>query len=544
MIPDREKSKEELIAELQALREEIGQVAYLDRIYTSVFFYAGDMIFITELETNRILDVNPKAVNRLGYMRDELKQMTLMQLEVHGVSDGLPSSTGAMEASLGGTRVYECHIRRADEKLIPVEISSRGFRHEGQNLVVNFVRDIAGRKDAQAQLKESRDQLFLLRQLDNHLSRKLDVHNVLTVALDAAVPLSGAETGFIGLVDGGGLRISYALGGYAERIGTVLSLYDGAVGRVVRQHQAELIPDVALDPDYAGYISGTRAQMTVPLIASERLLGVLNLETAHPERFSENTFEFMRLLAAHAAVALANSEAYEYQMQLVEDLDAYAHTVAHDLKNPLQLMVGSASLLVMGFDDFPPDEMFEILQTIERSSMKMTNIIDELLVLASVRKMEDINVQPLAMGDIVDEALIRLNTMVADSEVDLIFPAEWPVTLGYAPWIEEVWENFISNAIKYGGDPPVVELGGELLDDGYAAFWVMDNGRGIGEADFATVFRPFTRLEQTPRAQGHGLGLSIVRRIVEKLGGEVYVESYPGEGSTFGFKLPAVNIDN
>jgi signal transduction histidine kinase len=105
-----------------------------------------------------------------------------------------------------------------------------------------------------------------------------------------------------------------------------------------------------------------------------------------------------------------------------------------------------------------------------------------------------------------------------------------------------VWVNYISNAVKYGGTPPAaprVELGGEVQPDGMARFWVRDNGSGLTQEQQTRLFTPFTQLNQV-RARGHGLGLSIVRRIVEKLGGQVGVESsgVPGEGSLFYFTLP------
>jgi two-component system sensor histidine kinase/response regulator len=106
----------------------------------------------------------------------------------------------------------------------------------------------------------------------------------------------------------------------------------------------------------------------------------------------------------------------------------------------------------------------------------------------------------------------------------------------------------MSNALKYGGQPPRVELGAHLLpsvpsDDGeeekgrMGCFWIRDNGRGLTPEEQARLFTPFTRLDQVS-AKGHGLGLSIVRRIVEKMGGQVGVESQVGEGSTFSFTLP------
>jgi two-component system sensor histidine kinase/response regulator len=144
------------------------------------------------------------------------------------------------------------------------------------------------------------------------------------------------------------------------------------------------------------------------------------------------------------------------------------------------------------------------------------------------------------MDSIVAEAQRRLVPLIEERQAEIVLPAEseWPVALGYAPWIEEVWVNYLSNAIKYGGGPPRVELGAEIQPDGMARFWVRDNGAGLVPEDQARLFTPFTRLDQA-HVKGYGLGLSIVRRIVEKLDGQVGITSQAGHGSIFSFTLPA-----
>jgi signal transduction histidine kinase len=106
--------------------------------------------------------------------------------------------------------------------------------------------------------------------------------------------------------------------------------------------------------------------------------------------------------------------------------------------------------------------------------------------------------------------------------------------------VEEVWANYISNAIKYGGKPPRIELGAGPQPNGTVRFWVRDNGHGLSIEDQRRLFGEFSRLSEG-QVEGHGLGLSIVRRIVTKLGGEVGVESQIGQGSMFYFTLPAAN---
>lgn len=220
-----------------------------------------------------------------------------------------------------------------------------------------------------------------------------------------------------------------------------------------------------------------------------------------------------------------------------EELDAFAHTVAHDLKEPLAVLMGYSEVLKAAYIKASKVELDTCVQGIARSALKMGSIISELLLLASVRQMDEIEVTPLEMGSFIDEIKVRLGDMIASRNAELIVPATWPIATGYGPWVEEVWVNYVSNAIKYGGRPPRIELGATRLDGDMVRFWVRDNGPGLTEEERARLFTPFTRLNQV-RAKGHGLGLSIVRRIVERLGGEVGVESEPGRGSVFYFTLP------
>ena len=191
----------------------------------------------------------------------------------------------------------------------------------------------------------------------------------------------------------------------------------------------------------------------------------------------------------------------------------------------------------VGFTEMSEEMARDSLQFIGQSGHKMDSIINELLLLSSVRVMEEIEIQPLNMTYLVAEAQERLTYMTEEHQAEIVLPDRWPVAQGHAPWVEEVWANYLSNAIKYGGRPLHIELGATSQQDGFVRFWVRDNGPGLSLEQQARLFAPFERLGQV-RAEGHGLGLSIVLRIVEKLGGQVGVESEVGQGSVFFFTLP------
>ncbi len=225
--------------------------------------------------------------------------------------------------------------------------------------------------------------------------------------------------------------------------------------------------------------------------------------------------------------------------RLNEELDAYAHTVAHDLKAPLGIIIPLAELLAgQASVSLPPEVGRKHARRILEYAYKMQEIVESLLLLAEAR-VRQVPLYPLDMGQVVAGALKRLAWTVQHYQVEIVHPQRWPTALGYAPWVEGVWANYLSNAIKYGGRPPRLELGGEVMPDGMVRFWVRDNGPGISETLRDRLFVPFSRAPDG-QIEGHGLGLSIARRIVERLGGEVGVESVEGEGSTFSFTLPGV----
>ncbi len=224
--------------------------------------------------------------------------------------------------------------------------------------------------------------------------------------------------------------------------------------------------------------------------------------------------------------------------QEIAELDSFAHTVAHDLKNPLCNIIGYADLLsesIKAGDKMPEKNLLFVMQIV-KGAQKMDSIIKSLLLLAGVRK-QKVEFKSLDMANIILEIQHRLAAMIQKYQAEIILPDSWPTVRGYGPWVEEIWANYISNAIKYGGRPPRLEVGATAQDDGAVRCWVRDNGSGLSPEEQVRLFTPFERLGQV-QLEGHGLGLSIAIRIAEKLGGRVGVESELGQGSVFWFILP------
>ncbi len=291
-----------------------------------------------------------------------------------------------------------------------------------------------------------------------------------------------------------------------------------------------------LDADLFNYcrdVTGTQAEITLGKGEGTRYFD-LRISPLHRQG------NYVGLLVVLHDITKRRRAAQE-RTQLIKELDAFAHTVAHDLKNPLGIVLGYAEFLKDELDEVSHDELIQITRSIAWNSRKMDSIINELMVLAGVRKLRQVPSRPIDMAHVIDQTLQRLALVIEEAQAEVLCPdcETWPVALGYSPWVEEVWVNYLGNAIKYGGKPPRIELGATPQGANMVRFWVRDNGPGIPSSAQIELFTAFTRLEFT-RAEGHGLGLSIVQRIVERLGGEVGVESNPEiePGSTFYFTLP------
>lgn len=256
----------------------------------------------------------------------------------------------------------------------------------------------------------------------------------------------------------------------------------------------------------------------------------------HKEHLEELVKERTLELTAKTHQLELQSDELEAQNR---ELDAYAHSVAHDLKTPLTTIVGVSGLMQAGGITLTPEQTRESSSVINRTAKKMNSIIDALLLLASVRRTDDVNSSIINLRELAEEACHRLELVATQYAAHIEFVGEWQNAMGYSQWIEEVWVNYISNAIKYGGTPPNIHIGCTAIDGDMIKCWVRDHGTGIALARRPELFVQFSRLDPHS-SDGHGLGLSIVKRIIHRLGGEVGYEDADGDGGIFWFTLPAL----
>lgn len=313
------------------------------------------------------------------------------------------------------------------------------------------------------------------------------------------------------------------------------------VGYVLRTSQAKLIQNGIDSP----FLSGYQSQMIIPLASSGRQFGTINFAIRQAEQYTQDDMRIAYMLSLQISSALRNAtivqelESTQEELRLrVEDLDAYNHTIAHDLKSPLSNILLSSDLVNLHLPDDTPQKATNFIESIRLSAVQMNKMIDQLLLLAKLRHFDDVT-EEVYVADVVQNALFRFVHVIDEHKIKIHVVDDLPNAIGHEQWVEEVFANLISNAVKYMGDDnpnPSITIQAKT-EDRMIRYEVRDTGIGIKPEDLNRLFEMFTRVGDT-KADGLGLGLSIIQRIINRLGGRLGVESVFGEGSTFWFTLP------
>ncbi len=557
---------EELLREYQRRFEETS-------IQLAKFSYAieqsANIVVITDLK-GIIEYVNPKFAEVTGYLASEVVGKNPRILKSGFQSDAFYKDL--WETITSGAQWHgELQNRRKDGSLYWEQASIAPVSDQAGRMshFIAIKEDITERKRAEEALRNYMERLEILHEIDQSV---LAAQLPETVALAAISRLRRLIPSWRVMVlsFGENGQTSLLAAAYSAESSTVMDveayqeiLEERPLGTGLVQGCEDLgALSSRTQLQNSLFEEGVRSYVAVPLFIQSELVGTLILEATEPKAFTPEHIAIAMEVAASLAVTIRQARLYErVQRELIErvqaeeilrqhtgeletrnaELDAFAHTVAHDLKNPVSSVVGYADVLKRNYATLPEEVRVEFLDVITRNARKMASIIDELLLLSSVRGMGKLEMHPLEMGRIVAEARGRLLHLIEERRAEIVLPDHWPVAMGYGPWVEAIWVNYVNNALKYGGEPPRAKLGSTVHADGWIRFWVRDNGPGLSAEEQARLFTPFERLHEV-RAQGHGLGLSIVQRIVKRLGGQVGVESsgLPGQGCEFYFTLPAV----
>ncbi|MDQ7033410.1 MAG: PAS domain-containing protein [Anaerolineae bacterium] len=431
--------------------------------------------------------------------------------------------------------------------------------------VLTIVRDISPLKRIQDELNHHIFDLTVVRQVSNELSDNLNFEYVAQLALDAAMRLSNAQTGFMAMKQVDDSLTLLSLVGYydLQQLDDVLQSKTSITSRVMRTQQPELIIDLNADPDYVPLVQDTKALMVIPLMSHERLVGVLHLETRRAERFNQERFQFLQLITGRIAAFLDNANLYRQTQDQVAELRQLYEEVAHleqlktdmiriashDLKNPLSSISVYLDMLRTDTEDVLTEEQNAHLEIIDKAAQKMGRITKGILSLEKIDQMAQdyshvkVNLHEqvrLAIGEQMDFAVRKSQSITPK------LPDEAVYVEGDALLLHEAVTNLIGNAIKYTPDSGNIEVSLYVADE-QVMVRVKDDGYGIPEVLQERLFTPFYRVQtkETQAIEGTGLGLHLVKNIIERHNGKMVFNSIYGKGSTFGFDMPPMpeNLD-
>jgi signal transduction histidine kinase len=316
---------------------------------------------------------------------------------------------------------------------------------------------------------------------------------------------------------------------------------DGGASHWILEHgRPFVVPDTTQDPFSAAQLStehGILAYAGVPLRHADEPLGVLYALFNQPRRFDQGELPVMQALADIAAIAVRNAQLVRALQTMNEFKDTLMQMAAHDLRNPLSEAIGFLHLLVEHLGDISPEEE-DYVARVQRALHRVDRLIEAILMHERATTGQ-LDRQPCDLNSIAELVALEFEPVAAQKSQDLKLEraAEPLVVHGDALLLQQAIGNLVSNAIRYmlpGGQVTIQTRHG---GDEYLVT-VRDTGPGISPEDQQKLFRPFVRLKSAGRERGSGLGLSLVKTVVERHGGRISVESSPGQGTLFTVHLP------
>lgn len=289
----------------------------------------------------------------------------------------------------------------------------------------------------------------------------------------------------------------------------------------------------------------------VPLKARGKIVGLIALDGFRKNQFNEHHAQLAVTFADHVAIALENARLFsDLQSELVtrkeliaeleaknSELERFTYTVSHDLKSPLFTIRGFLGYLEQDALSGNQERLRGDVQRITDATEKMQRLLNELLELSRIGRLQN-EYTRFPFGELAREAEELVHGRIMERGIEVQIAPDLPVVYGDRPRLLEVMQNLMDNASKFMGNQsrPRIEIGTSRDEDDQPIFYVRDNGMGIAREHFDRVFGLFNKLD--PRSDGTGIGLALVKRIIEVHGGRIWVQSEMGTGSTFLFTLP------
>ena len=398
-------------------------------------------------------------------------------------------------------------------------------------------------------------EISALSELVKSVNATLELDDVFRLILTSALELLGGNEGSIMLLDEEAKQlevVSYQGPPIEPLIKGKTDLGVGIAGAVAETRDPMLIQD--FDAPKLGMPHhperGIYSSMSVPLIRHDELVGVLNLnETDGRRRFTEEDIRALGFFAEHAAIAIANAKLFEQERETVsrlEDLDRlksdFVATVSHELKTPLTAIIGSAQTLARRRERMSEEQQANLVTMIDRQGTRLLRLVEDVLTAARIESgMPRMRRELIDLRDLCEFVVesIRHSDIGVGREIVVHAEPDRPQVWGDVGAIQQIVSNLVENACKYSDAGSRVGVFITEMSDG-AVLQVADRGYGMSQEEISTIFDRFRQVDQssTRSSSGVGLGLYIVKSLVEAHNGTIEVDSHPGTGTTFSIKFP------
>jgi len=339
----------------------------------------------------------------------------------------------------------------------------------------------------------------------------------------------------------------------------------GRLEWIIENRRPLMIPDSiqegSLPPGETVKALGVRGYLGVPLFSrGGEVIGVLRALTYQPREFAQEEVDLIQQLANGAAVAIENARLFEEVQKKSQELEeayktksSFLNTMAHELRTPLNVLIATMQLFRDGFYGALSEKHITGFEPMERNARNLLDLISGILELARLEaKRVPLQIEEFLFKEIIDEFESSFMPLVREKGLELRFRLDDPMIKLKTDKskIKAIIQNLLGNAVKYT-DNGKIEVRVSALLDGQASgsqgkslsILVRDTGIGIKESDLPHIFQAFYLAEGVSRRKypGSGLGLSIVERLLEMLGGNIQAQSEWGKGSTFTVTLPLIH---
>ena len=295
---------------------------------------------------------------------------------------------------------------------------------------------------------------------------------------------------------------------------------------------------------------GLVSSLGVPLVANNKALGCLVFLTREEHEFNEEEIDFLSTLAGQAAIAIHHSELYDRSQQQAEELidahkikDEFLKVVSTQLKTPLNVITGYSDMFLQGLLGEMTAIQEKAIETVARQSKELHGLINTVLQVSSMEaETLQVDLHEVNLWEFLSELRAFYDYPFA-KDVKLVwnYPADLPSVQGDRAKLKRILENLIGNALKFTEHGTVTVLVRYLTDKKVLEFRISDTGVGIPREQISTIFEKFRQVSAHTGMEhgGVGLGLYIVKKYLDLLGGTIQVESRAGAGSTFVLRIPA-----